>query len=166
MPSDQSNASSEIVITPAERYERAMALKNAGQHKSAIEQFEKAATDPVYALKAFAQMGLCLKVVNRYEEAVVAFRKALATASASPQETVQILYVLGRTLQSLGRVAESLEAYRWIRREEPEYRDVASRIESLSSRRPAAAAKKEKSEESPIATAAVKSLQNLLANGR
>ena len=30
---------------------------------------------------------------------------------------------------------EALEAYRWLRREAPEYRDVAMRIESLSSRR-------------------------------
>jgi hypothetical protein len=36
----------------------------------------------------------------------------------------------------LGRVAETLEAYRWIRREDPGYRDVADRIELLSSRRP------------------------------
>jgi hypothetical protein len=35
----------------------------------------------------------------------------------------------------LGRTAETLEAYRWIRREDPNYRDVEERIRELSSRR-------------------------------
>jgi hypothetical protein len=44
-------------------------------------------------------------------------------------------------------VEETLEAYRWIRREEPDYRDVADRIEWLSTRRPATARKKSSPED-------------------
>jgi len=94
------------------------------------------------AVKAYAQMGLCYKLSGCYEDAVTAFQKALKFTPGSSKETVQILYVLGRTLESLGRVAETLEAYRWIRREDPAYRDVAERIEQLSSRRPTVATKK------------------------
>jgi tetratricopeptide (TPR) repeat protein len=122
-------------VSPAERYERGLALKNAGLHKAAIDQFEMAAVDLPLAVKAYAQIGLCYKLTRRYEEAVTAFHKALQASPASSKETVQILYVLGRTLESLDRVAETLEAYRWIRREDPTYRDVAERIEQLSSRR-------------------------------
>lgn len=129
-------------ISPAERYERGLALKQAGLHKAAIDQFEMATVEPSLSLKAYAQIGLCYKLVGRYEEAVTAFQKALNVATASPKETVQILYVLGRTLESLGRVAETLEAYRWIRREDPDYRDVTERIERLGSRRQAVVAKK------------------------
>jgi tetratricopeptide (TPR) repeat protein len=133
---------SEPIVSPAERYERGLALKQAGLHKAAIDQFELAAVDAHLALKAYAQMGLCYKLSNHYEEAVTAFQKALKGTSASPKETVQILYVLGRTLESLGRVAETLEAYRWIRREDSTYRDVAERIERLSTRRPTQSVKK------------------------
>jgi hypothetical protein len=42
---------------------------------------------------------------------------------------------LGRTLETLGRTEETLEVYRWIRREDPEYRDVAQRIRELISKR-------------------------------
>jgi len=94
------------------------------------------------AVKAYAQIGLCYKLSGHCEEAVTAFQKALKATPASSRETVQILYVLGRTLESLGRVAETLEAYRWIRREDASYRDVAERIERLSSRRPSLAMKK------------------------
>jgi tetratricopeptide (TPR) repeat protein len=106
-----------------------------GLFKQAAEHFEKAAQDPAYALKGFAQMGLSLKKSGKQEEAVAAFRRALQVPSTSSKEQVQILYLLGRTLESLGRIADALEAYRWLRREAPQYRDVAMRIESLSTRR-------------------------------
>ena len=106
-----------------------------GLFRQAAEHFEKAAQDPAYALKGFAQMGLSLKKSGKQEEAVAAFRRALQVPSTSPKEQVQILYLLGRTLESLERIPEALEAYRWLRREAPQYRDVAMRIESLSARR-------------------------------
>lgn len=118
-----------------EAYERGTALKNVGLFRQAAEHFEKAALDSAYALKGCAQMGLCLKKSGKQEEAVAAFRRALQIPTTSSKEQVQILYLLGRTLESLARIPEALEAYRWLRREAPQYRDVVMRIESLSTRR-------------------------------
>jgi len=118
-----------------EAYEQGTALKDVGLFRQAAEHFEKAAQDPAYALKSLAQMGFSLKKSGKQEEAVAAFRRALQVPSTSSKEQVQILYLLGRTLESLGRIPEALEAYRWLRREAPQYRDVAMRIESLSTRR-------------------------------
>jgi tetratricopeptide (TPR) repeat protein len=118
-----------------EAYERGTALKNVGLFRQAAEHFEKAAQDPAYALKGFAQMGLSLRKSGKQEEAVKTFRLALQVPSASSKEQVQILYLLGRTLESLGRIPEALEVYRWLRREASQYRDVAMRIDSLSTRR-------------------------------
>jgi tetratricopeptide (TPR) repeat protein len=118
-----------------EAYERGTTLKNVGLFRQAAEHFEKAALDPAYALKGFAQMGFSLKQSGKLEEAAVAFRRALQVPSTSSKEQIQILYLLGRTLESLERIPEALEAYRWLRREAPQYRDVAIRIESLSTRR-------------------------------
>ena len=156
------DVSSEPMVSPAERYERGLALKRAGQHKAAIAQLEMAVVDPTLALKAHAQIGLCSKMIGRLEDAVAAFRNALSAPGGSSKETVQILYVLGRTLESLGRVADTLEAYRWIRREEPDYRDVADRIEQLSARRPATAVKKSSPEELQRTSYARKSWNVLL----
>jgi tetratricopeptide (TPR) repeat protein len=118
----------------ADNYERGLVLRKAGLFREAVEEFEQAAADSGYALKAYAQIGLCHKSKGRPEEAVSAFRKALKSRG-STKETVQILYVLGRTLEMLGRIEETLEAYRWIRREDPDYRDVAERIQEMTSRR-------------------------------
>lgn len=145
--SDSSLDMSDPVISPAERYERGLALKQAGLHRAAIEQLEMAALEPSFTLKAYAQMGLCYKLSARYEEAVPAFQKALNVTTASSKETVQILYLLGRTLESLGRVAEALESYRWIRREDQDYRDVTERIERLSCHRQTVVAQKRLAEE-------------------
>jgi tetratricopeptide (TPR) repeat protein len=120
----------------SEKYERGVTLRKAGLFQQAIEEFQQAVASRSYTLKAYAQIGLCHKSKGRYEEAVQAFRKALQSSPASSKETVQILYVLGRTLEALGRFNETLEAYRWIRREDPGYRDVEQRIQQLSMRRP------------------------------
>ncbi|HXV69099.1 MAG TPA: tetratricopeptide repeat protein [Nitrospira sp.] len=160
--SEPFSESLQSTVSPAERYERGLVLKNAGLYKSAIDQFELAKVDPALTLKSYAQIGLCYKIAGRYEDAVAAFQKALSASSGSSKETVQILYVLGRTLEALGRVEDTLECYRWIRREDPGYRDVAGRIERLSSRRPDSAGAKSRTEESTWTGSVLKSWQGLL----
>jgi len=148
-----------------EAYERATALKNVGLFRQAAEHFEKAAQDPAFALKGFAQMGLSLRKSGKQEEAVKAFRRALQIPSTSSKEQVQILYLLGRTLESLGRMSEALESYRWLRREAPQYRDVAMRIESLSTRR-LHGVNRQGEGDSPWAKQALHMWQGLLRNGK
>jgi tetratricopeptide (TPR) repeat protein len=117
-----------------ERYERGLVLKQVKIFDSALEDFRQAAIHPQYAVKALVQIALCLRSTGRYEEAVAAFRQGLKSPTCSSKERVHILYLLGQTLESLGRYAETLEAYGWIRQEEPGFRDVAHRIKQLSSR--------------------------------
>lgn len=125
-----------IEPSPArEAFERGAVLKKAGLFKQAAAQFSQAAQDPAYAARGLAQMGLCLKVSGKKEEAVAVFQQAVQLSSGSSKQQVPILYLLGKTLESLGRTAEAVEAYRWIRREDPGYRDVAARMERLSLRR-------------------------------
>jgi len=162
MSLEQVIGSMEGTVSTEERYERGLALKSAGLYKAAIEQFESAAENPGMRVKAYAQIGLCNQVIGRCEDAVWAFQKALACSNGSPKETVQILYVLGRTLELLGMVSETLEAYRWIRREDPGYRDVALRIEQLSSRRSALSRNTEPAGEQSWTSNLLKSLHGLL----
>ena len=67
----------------AEKYERGVALRKTGLFKQAIQEFEQAAEDRTYALKAHAQIGLCHKSLGRHEEAVVTFRNALKSPQSS-----------------------------------------------------------------------------------
>lgn len=120
-------------MSSSELYERGFVLMELRMFHPAIDDFQTAARDARYAGKAYVPMAQCLRALGRYEEAVAAFRRAIASPLASPVEQRHILYQLGQTLESLGRWAESLEVYGWIRKEEPGFLDVAQRMKLLSS---------------------------------
>src|SRR6185503_10028567 len=122
-------------LSSSDRYKRGLVLKQVQIFDNAIEEFQQAATDPQYTGKAHMQIGLCLRDAGRYEEAVAAFRQALTYPPFTSENSARILYLLGRTLESLGRYAETLEIYRWIIKEDHGFLDVVHRIEDLSSGR-------------------------------
>ena len=115
----------------AKHYERGRVLKHAQMFDQAREEFQHVASDPQYAGNAHVQIALCLLATGRYDEAVVAYRQALEVGTFSSKEKAHILYLLGKTLESLGRYAEALEAYGWTRKEVPGFQDVAQRIKHL-----------------------------------
>jgi tetratricopeptide (TPR) repeat protein len=115
-----------------ECYEHGLVLKQVQMFDAALEDFRQAATHPHYTGKAQVQVALCLKAMGRYEEAVTAFYRGLESPTFSSKERVHILYLLGQTLESLGRYAEPLEIYGWIRQEDPGFLDVEHRIEYLN----------------------------------
>ena len=115
----------------AKHYERGRVLKHAQMFNQAREEFQHVASDPQYAGNAHVQIALCLLATGRYDEAVVAYRQALEVGTFSSKEKAHILYLLGKTLESLGRYAEALEAYGWTRNEDPGFQDVAQRIKHL-----------------------------------
>lgn len=118
-------------IPLANPYERGRQFKLARLFEQALEAFEQAVRDPFYAEAALVQMALCYKALGRYEDAVVAFRRVLGVAEFTSKEKAHILYLLGQTLETLGRYAEALEAYGWTRKEDPEFQDVVQRIKHL-----------------------------------
>lgn len=117
-----------------EAYQRGLALKKAGLHKDALEQFSLAAQEPSFTFKAMAQVGISLKSLGQPEEAATAFRKALQAQRGTSIDTVQVRYLLARTLESSGHIDEALEQYRWIGRNERNFKDVAERMERLGAR--------------------------------
>lgn len=121
-------------LSACDFYERGLALKKVEIFDMAITEFREATRDPDQAGKAFAQIALCLKRLGRDDEAVTAFRDALATEAFSPLERVHMQYLLAQTLESLHRDTEALIVYRMIRREHPHFHHVDNRIQHLSER--------------------------------
>ncbi|MDH5640361.1 MAG: hypothetical protein OEY28_03630, partial [Nitrospira sp.] len=56
-------------------YERGLVFKHARMFEPAIDDFRQAARDPQYTGKAYVQMALCLKAINRHDDAIMAFRQ-------------------------------------------------------------------------------------------
>ena len=114
-----------------ERYERGRTLRQAKMYHQALVDLRHATQDPNYAGQAHTQVALCLRAMGRHEDAVAALRYALNSTSLSENESVYVLYLLGQSLESLGRQGEALEAYNWVRHEDSDFMDVESRIKQL-----------------------------------
>ena len=119
------------VSSPVEDYARAMVLKEEGRLKEAVELFHSAAKDKSVWFKAYSQVGLCYVKMKEHHAAIQAFRTALEDPTVLQQDTLDVLYVLGRSLESIGRVGQALEVYHRINHVTPTFRDVANRLREL-----------------------------------
>ena len=92
-------------VSARERYERGRTLRQTKMYDQAMAELQHATHDPNYAGQARTQLGLCLRAMGRHEEAVATLRQALHSPSLSPQESIHVLYIVGQSLESLGRYA-------------------------------------------------------------
>jgi general secretion pathway protein A len=121
----------DAVGSPEEDYERGMSLKDDGRLKEAVDKFHSAAKDKALRLKAYAQIGFCYVKMREPHDAIQAFRTALKDTAALPRDMMDVLYFLGRSLESVGKSSQALEIYHRIDQSTPSFRDVASRLREL-----------------------------------
>jgi type II secretory pathway predicted ATPase ExeA/TolA-binding protein len=117
--------------SPEEDYARAMELKEEGRLKEAVERFHSAASDKSMWFKAYSQVGLCYVRMKEQHAAIQAFRAALDDPTASQQDILDVLYLLGRSLESVGKASQAVEVYQRIKDSNPTFRDVANRLREL-----------------------------------
>ena len=118
-------------ISAHEWYERGRTLRQNKMYDQALADLQQATKDPNYAGQAHTQTALCLRSLGRHEDAVAALRYALDSSSISPNESLHVLYLLGQSLESLGRYGEAIEAYNWVRQEDAGFLDVEAKIKNL-----------------------------------
>ena len=116
---------------PTELYREGLGLKEARMYREALEKFEAAQNDPAYRFKASAQRGFCLRAIGKLDDATLSLRHALAVNGAKVSDILQVRYVLARTLDTLGHNHEAQEQYREIHVADPNFKDVAQRIDSV-----------------------------------
>ena len=116
---------------PEEDYSRAMALKEEGRLKEAVELFHSAARDKSMWFKAYAQVGFCYVKMKEHHAAIQAFRTALEDPTDLQHDILDVLYALGRSLESVGRFGQALEVYDRINHVTPTFRDVANRLQEV-----------------------------------
>jgi type II secretory pathway predicted ATPase ExeA len=125
------SAEAHPMSSPEEDYARAMDLKEQGRLEEAVEWFHSAAKDKSMWFKAYSQVGLCYVKMKEHHAAIQAFRTALDDPTAVQHDILDVLYVLGRSLESIGKASQALEVYHRINQSTPTYRDVASRLREL-----------------------------------
>ena len=129
------SAEAQSMSPPEDDYARAMDLKELGRLEDAVELFHSAARDKSMWFKAYAQVGLCYVKMKEHHAAIQAFRTALDDPTALQQDMLDVLYVLGRSLESIGKADQAVEVYHRINQVAPTYRDVTSRLRGLQSPR-------------------------------
>ena len=118
-------------MSARELYDRGRMLRKAKMYDRALTDFQCAIQDPNYEGKAHTQVALCFRAMGRHHEAAAALRRALESPALTANEHLHVLYLLGQTLESLGRYAEALEAYGWVRQANPAFLEVEARIKHL-----------------------------------
>ena len=112
-------------------YTQAMVLKEEGRLKEAVELFHSAARDTSMRLKAYSQVGWCYVKMKEHHAAIQAFRAALNDPMAMQQDILDVLYMLGRSLESVGLTGQALEVYDRINQSTSTYKDVVNRLREL-----------------------------------
>ena len=125
-------------MSARELYDRGRMLRQAKMYDRALADFFNATQDPYFAGKGNTQIALCYRAMSRHQEAADALRKALESSTLSSNEHQHVLYLLGQTLESLGRYAEAVEAYGWVRKADAGFLDVEARIKQLCGTPPSA----------------------------
>ncbi|MFO0776914.1 MAG: AAA family ATPase [Nitrospira sp.] len=118
--------------SPEEDYERGMVLKEQGQMKEAVELFHAVARDKSLWFKAYAQVGFCYVTMREPQAAIQAFCTALDDPTAPLEEMMDVLYCLGRSLESVGKADQAREVYERINQSTPSFRDVSNRLQQLA----------------------------------
>jgi len=118
----QENASSKL-------YREGLGLKQARLYREALKKFEAAERDPAYRFKASAQRGFCLRAIGKLDDAAVSLRHALAVNGAKATDILHVRYVLALTLDTMGHGDEAHEQYREIHDADPQFKDIALRID-------------------------------------
>ena len=124
-------AAANPMSVPEEDYAQAMNLKEQGRLEEAVEMFHSAARDKSIWFKAYSQVGFCYVKMKEYRAAIQAFHAALDDPTAGQQDMLDVLYALGRSLESIGKAGQAADVYHRINQSAPTYRDVANRLREL-----------------------------------
>ncbi|MFQ6038017.1 MAG: tetratricopeptide repeat protein, partial [Candidatus Aminicenantales bacterium] len=113
------------------RYNLGIAYLEQGLLDEAKREFELASEDPRWKIESFTNLAECSKRQDSLDQALEWYQKALEEAG---EETVQgfvLKYEMASLLEARGDAARALELYRDVKKWNPEYADVAEKIQSL-----------------------------------
>ena len=104
-------------------------LKDAKDISGAIKAFEKAQRDQSVKQKSIIEHGSCYMMVNRFDNAIVDFERAIdLDKSNTQQETLFARYFLGICYEKLRKIDKAIEQWENIYKTRKDFRDVASRL--------------------------------------
>jgi tetratricopeptide (TPR) repeat protein len=115
----------------ATHYDLGIAYMEMGLHAEAIEEFRLCLGSPDKDCTAHTMIGLSHVSNGTMEEAIEHFKLALASPQLVSPAELDLWFEIGNALELSGRGSEALVWYEKVEERNPQFRDVAARIERL-----------------------------------
>ena len=113
-------------------YDLGVAFKEMGLLDEAIAEFQKALRAPEGRLRTSEALGVSFYEKGQYSVAEAILRRAVDGISGLDDEKIGLLYWLGRSTESLGRVPEALGAYERALAVDAGFMDINHRVKRLT----------------------------------
>jgi tetratricopeptide (TPR) repeat protein len=118
----------------ATHYDLGIAYMEMGLHGEAIDEFKLCLTDPTRLCTAHTMIALSYVAKGDMEPGIEHFRSAL-TSRPTEDEEIGLWFEMGNAHELLGKNMEALVWYEKVEERNPNFRDVALRIERLGTSR-------------------------------
>lgn len=115
----------------ATHYDLGIAYMEMGLHSEAIEEFKLCLDRPEKQCTAQTMIGLSYVAKGEMSLGIEHFKAALASDGCTSEEELGLWFEIGNANELLGKANEALVWYEKVEERNPEFRDVAQRIERL-----------------------------------
>ena len=114
------------------RFENCLGLMEAGFYREAVAELEELLEAEYQPALIHAKLGECYLALDQPFEAAEHLEKALEGEEFPIYDRLDLLYQLAVTREKTGAVGEAIEVLREIEKIDPTFRDVAQRIQQLT----------------------------------
>ena len=112
------------------RFELGKLFFESGQLTEAIQEFQKAQNNPHRRIAAMSHLGKCFARRGMNDLAARTFQNAIKEKVVADAEKMELIYLLGCVLETLGKPEEAMENFKQIYEVDIGYRDVAVKVDA------------------------------------
>ena len=95
----------------------------------AIDEFKKVLRDPERTLECCSMLSICEQARGNMDEAVAWLQKGIQAPGFPPEDSIGLRYDLGEMYLQMGDRSAALQEFRAVHDLDPEYRDVAAKVQ-------------------------------------
>jgi tetratricopeptide (TPR) repeat protein len=112
------------------RFELGQLLFDLGKTSEAIQEFQRAQNNPHRKIQAMSYLAQCFSRRNMHDLAARTLQNALREKPGFDDEKKDLVYLLGCTLEKLGKREEAVEQFKQIYEVDIGYKDVAAKVDA------------------------------------
>jgi tetratricopeptide (TPR) repeat protein len=112
-------------------YNLGIAYKEMGLYSDAVEQFDRAKSDPVRRVSSISLQAECYRSMQQYEKAEEVLTDGLGGADLSMDERIALYYDTGLLYEECDRYADALASYQVVEDKKPQFREVGKKVAEL-----------------------------------